>query len=46
MDDTFYSYLVSILKRTEVDRAWNKFIKLGKIKMIDSILGLSLGRVL
>ena len=46
MDDTFYSYIVSIIKRTEVDKAWNKFIKNHKIKLLASIKGISLGIVL
>ena len=45
MDDTHYSYIIGFFTNHSVDKYWNKVIKDGRIKQIESIPGLSLGRV-
>ena len=45
MDDTFYSYMVTLFVKHTVDDAWRTAIMNGKINFIDSIRGMSLGRI-
>lgn len=42
IDDTFYSYIISIISKINVDKAVNHYIKINKIKLLSSIRGLSL----
>lgn len=46
MDDTFYSYIISLIKRNDVDKTWKLFVKNKIIKEIDSIRGLSFGKLI
>lgn len=46
MDDTFYSYIVNFMKKNNVNKTWKFFIKHNIIKQIDSIRGLSFGKLI